>query len=166
MKDFIFRSILPSELEQAIKIEQICFPPNEACAPERMAERVNAAPDLFLVAIDVETGKLAGFLNGFSTMERKFRDEFFTDISLYDPKGTVVMIFGLDVLPEYRRQHLATELMRHYAEREREKGRELLVLTCLEEKVKMYEGMGFVDLGLADSAWGGEAWHEMSLTLQ
>ena len=72
------------------------------------------------------------------------------------------MLLGLDVLPEYRRQGLATELMERYARRERENGRSALILTCLEAKVKMYEKMGFLDLGLSNSSWGGEAWHEMS----
>lgn len=34
------RSIHPDEVEQAIAIEQICFPPNEACSPKAMTERI------------------------------------------------------------------------------------------------------------------------------
>mgnify|MGYP001783337320 FL=1 len=29
-----FRDIRPEETEEAIEIEQICFPPNEACLPK------------------------------------------------------------------------------------------------------------------------------------
>ena len=76
MKDnFEFRSINPDEVEQAIAIEQICFPPNEACSPKAMTERIAKVPQLFLVAVDKSTGKLAGFLNGVATDEEKFRDE-------------------------------------------------------------------------------------------
>lgn len=60
--NFEFRSIHPDEVEQAIAIEQICFPPNEACSPKAMTERIAKVPQLFLVAIDKSTGKLAGFL--------------------------------------------------------------------------------------------------------
>lgn len=35
------------------------------------------------------------------------------------------------------------------------------VLTCLDEKVKMYERMGYKDLGISASVWGGEKWHDM-----
>ena len=38
--NFEFRSIHPDEVEQAIAIEQICFPPNEACSPKAMTERI------------------------------------------------------------------------------------------------------------------------------
>ena len=65
--NFEFRSINPDEVEQAIAIEQICFPPNEACSPKAMTERIAKVPQLFLVVIDKSTGKLAGFLNGVAT---------------------------------------------------------------------------------------------------
>ena len=162
---FAFRSIRPEEAEQAIEIEQVCFPPNEACAPAHMRQRIEAAPQLFLVAADRETGRLAGFLNGLSTDEEAFRDEFFTDAALFDPAGKNVMLLGLDVLPEYRGLGLARELVYRYAEAERARGRRRLILTCLENKVAMYRRMGFEDLGLSASVWGGEAWHEMRLAI-
>jgi hypothetical protein len=42
----------------------------------------------------------------------------------------------------------------------------MLILTCLKSKVKMYEKMGFVDRGIANSTWGGEEWHEMSYRME
>lgn len=161
--NFEFRSINPDEVEQAIAIEQICFPPNEACSPKAMTERIAKVPQLFLVAIDKSTGKLAGFLNGVATDEEKFRDEFFTDIDLCDENGKNVMLLGLDVLPEYRGQGLARELVYRYSQREKANGRKKLFLTCLEQKVEMYKKFGLLDLGIADSTWGGEEWHEMVL---
>lgn len=165
-KKFEFRSIRPNEAEQAAEIERICFPPNEACSKEMMLKRVAAAPELFLVAVDKQTGKVAGFLNGLSTNEASFRDEFFIDANLYDPNGKNIMLLGLDVLPEYRMQGLARELVHRYQLRERENGRRLLLLTCLESKVEMYKKMGFLDKGAANSTWGGEQWHEMSCVIK
>lgn len=162
---FEFRDIRLEEAEQAAEIERICFPPNEACSREMMFERVIKASELFLVAVDKNTGKIAGFLNGLSTDEDSFRDEFFTDANLYNPEGRNVMLLGLDVLPRYRRQGLARELMNCYFEREYRRGREIILLTCLESKVEMYEKMGFQDMGIAQSTWGGEQWHEMCRTV-
>ena len=162
---FLFRDIRREDAEEVTEIEQICFPPNEACSARSMKARIEAAPELFLVAEDIETGRIAGFLNGLSTKETIFRDEFFTDIRLYDPEGGNIMLLGLDVRPEYRRQGLAREIVRQYAEREKKKGRSRLVLTCLENKVEMYQKFGFRDLGMANSTWGGEAWHEMDYQL-
>ena len=159
---YIFRNIQPNETDQAVVIEQICFPPNEACSEEHMRERIGMAPELFLVAVDQESGRIAGFLNGLATDEMVFRDEFFTDAKLHNSDGANIMLLGLDVLPEYRRQGLATELVRRYVEREKANHRRALILTCLQSKVAMYEKMGFHDDGIANSTWGGEEWHEMS----
>lgn len=162
---FEFRNILPEEGGQAAEIEKICFPPNEACSETMMKERAAMAPDLFLVAVDKKTGRLAGFLNGLATNEFLFRDEFFTDAKLHDPAGRNIMLLGLDVLPEYRGQGLAREIVFQYLRRESEKGREMLFLTCLKSKVKMYERMGFHNRGESASSWGGEKWVEMSYVL-
>ncbi len=158
---FEFRSICEEEADQAVLIEQICFPPNEACSEKNMKDRIAKAPELFLVAVDKTTAKLAGFLNGLATSEDRFRDEFFTNADLYEPDGKNIMLLGLDVLPEYRRQGIARELMHQYLRRERENGRKIAVLTCLASKVRMYKKMGFQDEGISDSSWGGEEWHEM-----
>lgn len=164
LEKFEFRNIKQSETEQAIAIEQICFPPNEACSAESMKRRIEAAQELFLVAIDRQTGKIAGFLNGIATDEYGFRDEFFTDAALHRRDGKNIMLLGLDVLPEYRRQGLGRELVYQYLRRERENGRNEVFLTCLQEKVQMYKKFGFVDRGIANSNWGGEEWHEMCKT--
>lgn len=162
---FEFRDIRPEEATQAVEIEKICFPPNEACSEKMMLARVAKAPELFLVAIDKQTGKIAGFINGLSTHECAFRDEFFTDADLHEPAGRTVMLLGVDVLPAYQRQGLAKEMMRRYLCREQEKGRKNILLTCLPSKIGMYQKMGFSDKGIANSSWGGEQWHEMICTI-
>ena len=141
------------------------FPPNEACSKKHMKDRVAGIADLFLVAIDKENGKMAGFLNGLATDDEILKDEFFTDASLHNTEGKNVMLLGLDVMPEYRGQGLARELVRRYIEREWAKGRKEIILTCLESKVAMYEKFGFKDKGIAQSTWGGEEWHEMSVRI-
>ena len=161
-----FRDIVPEEIAQTAEIERICFPPNEACSKKHMKDRVAGIADLFLVAIDKENGKMAGFLNGLATDDEILKDEFFTDASLHNPEGKNVMLLGLDVLPEYRSQGLARELVHRYLEREWGRGRKEIILTCLESKVAMYEKFGFKDKGIAQSTWGGEEWHEMGVKNQ
>ncbi len=163
---FDFRTIRQEEAEEAAMIEQICFPPNEACTPKCMIERVEVASDIFLVAVDREKdGKIAGFINGIATDEYTFRDEFFIDAGLHKDDGQNIMILGLDVLPEYRNQGLGRELVYNYCRNEQSRGRKRLVLTCHSNKVQMYSKFGFIDRGEANSAWGGEKWHEMDIEL-
>ena len=162
---FTFREIYMNEIPQAIAIEMVCFPPNEACSALAMKERIAVASELFLVAIENETGLIAGFLNGLATDEPAFHDDFFKDANLHKPDGKYVMLLGLDVLPQYRMQGLARELVNQYCAREKARGREALILTCLEEKVEMYKKFQFADDGMANSTWGGESWHQMTRTL-
>ena len=157
------RCIRQEEAVEAAQIERKCFPANEACTLEHMTQRIQAAEDFFLVAVDKVNGTIAGFVNGIATNEKKLRDEFFTDAALHDPEGKNIMILGVAVLPEYRGQGLARELVARYWSRERERGRKELILTCLENKVTMYEKFGFRDVGESESAWGGEKWHEMMI---
>ncbi|MBR3635675.1 MAG: GNAT family N-acetyltransferase [Lachnospiraceae bacterium] len=162
---FEFRTINKNEADEVSDIEQICFPPNEACTPKRMHERVEAAGDIFLVAYDKQSKRIAGFVNGIATDCDDLKDEFFTDASLHKKDGKNIMICGVSVLPEYRGQGLAREMISVYCKRECENNRERLVLTCEPDKIKMYEKFGFADMGESDSAWGGVKWHQMDIQL-
>ena len=155
------RCIRPEEAERVAEIEGICFPPNEACSHDDMIRRVAAIPGLFLVAEQETSGKIAGFINGLATNETSFRDEFFTDPGLHTPEGKQVMILGLDVLPAFRHQGVASALMRAFLQQAKEEGRDFVLLTCHEDKIGMYEHMGFKELGLSNSVWGGVPWREM-----
>lgn len=48
---FTFRQILPQEADQAVQIEYICFPPNEACSEKMMRERIEGVPELIFFLI-------------------------------------------------------------------------------------------------------------------
>lgn len=164
-KRFVFRSILPEEAEQAVAIETECFPPHEACKPEIMRARVAIAPERFLVAVDRESGRIAGFIDGLATNDAHLRDAIYTDPSQHDPAGRNVMILGVNVLPAYRRQGLAREMVAQFLCREQSRGTERVILTCLAHRVAMYEGFGFRTVGDSDSTWGDEQWIEMDVWL-
>ena len=166
LKRYRFRQILPEEGVQAGEMDRICFPPEEAKPMDIMCRFVGKMPEQFLVAVDRGTGKVAGFLCGISSDEARFKDEFFTDLSLNDPAAQTVYLLGLDILPEYRGQGLARELMKLYGIWSQVKGKHRMVLTAHEEKVGLYEKLGFTDLGISDSTWGGGSWHEMVKPLE
>lgn len=163
---FEFRDAKLSEWEELTALEKVCFPPNEACTSEQLRQRIEKASENFFVACDQVNPKLAGFLCGICSDEPRFRDEFFMDAALHEPAGKTVYLLGLNVSPEYRHHGLATALMDRYIEREKARGREALVLTCHTHLVTFYEGFGFEDLGIGDSRWGGESWHDMRLSLR
>ena len=71
------------------------------------------------------------------------------------------MLLGLGVLPEYRGQGLARELMMRYLAREQARGRKRAILTCVDGKIGMYERMGFEYIGTSASVLGNAKWNEM-----
>ena len=166
LKDYQFRQILPEEGVQAGEMDRICFPPEEAKPMEIMCRFVQKIPEQFLVAVDRRTGKIAGYLCGISSDEEHFKDGFFTDLSFNDPAAQTVYLLGLDILPGHRGRGLAKELLRIYGIWSQVRGKRRMVLTAHEEKVGMYEKLGFADLGISESVWGGGVWHEMERRLQ
>lgn len=181
---FEFRSVDRSEAEQIVEIEHLCFPEAEACSRRSMFDKIELDPDTFLVAVHREQeGKIAGFLNGISTDEMYFRDEFFTDARLHSKDGKNLMLLSLNVHPEQRGRGLARELMYRFLAREQlrrearmnvqssvpdnapEIAQSVAVLTCHTDKIPMYRGMGFELRGRSASTWGGGIWNEMALEL-
>ena len=72
----------------------------------------------------------------------------------------------LAVAPKMQHHGLAEKLMDEvidYADRHK-------LMISLEThnpaNVSMYEKFGFIDKGIAQSTWGGEEWHEMSVKNQ
>lgn len=155
------RQVLPTDAEIATEIEAVCFPPSEACTLPIMKERIQHAAPSFVVAVERETGKIVGFVNALCTEESTLRDELFTDTSLHDPDGENVMICSVAVLPEYRKQGIAREMMSELLRKQQELGKRQAILTCVPGKVTMYKKFGFTDRGESESTWGGEKWHEM-----
>lgn len=169
---FLLRTIDPEKIEEAeyaAYMESVCYDnPADACTREEILDRVAAAPEIFLVAFDRKTGEMAGIMNGVATNnDEEFLDAFFSEASrLHEPDGRTVMLCGLDVMPQYRGQGLAKELVRRYIARERERGRKRLLLTCIEEKIDMYRKFGFRLVGVSSSVYGGTVWYDMDMILE
>lgn len=113
------------------------------------------------VSPDDSQDQIAGYITMMLTDEEHFRDAFFEDPSLHQPNGANVMLLGLEVLPSFRHQGLAAELLnRTICQAERE-GRRKLVLTCRDDKIAMYEKFDFQLCGISKSTLGGVTWYEM-----
>ena len=164
-ENFYYRIIKVEEAETAAQMEQICFPPDEAWPKELVTERIKTIPDMTLVVEDKAAKRIVGMINGIATNEEKFCDDFITNVSRHDPDGKNLMITGIQVLPEYRHKGLAKELMKRFLRQEKVKGRRKAFLTCLDEKIGMYQKMGFQDYGTVSSFWAGMQWHEMTCVL-
>ena len=145
-------------------LEAACFPPAEAAPYESFAARLEAFPDRFWLLF--ADGELVSMVNGSLSDEPDLRDEMFHDTTLHDPNGRWQMIFGVATHPDHRCLGYAGMLLETAIRECREEapqGREGLVLTCKEHKLRYYAKFGFVNEGISSSEHGGAAWYQMRI---
>ena len=152
------------DLEQVAEVEAVCFPAAEAADREAFRARLSSFPGHFLVM--EEEGKIIGFINGMVTDQETITDDLFHNAALHREDGMWQSVFGLDVLPEYRRRGLAGRLMEAFLEAARQEGRRGCILTCKERLIHYYEKFGYCTLGVSASVHGGAVWYDMKLDFQ
>ena len=159
--EVLIRNAKKEEAALLAQIEAECFPAAEAAGKQDIEARMDVFEDCFFVA---ETnGKIVGFINGAGAKEASLPDQMYHDASLHDPNGAYQTVFGLDVLPAYRRNGIAGRLLERMIHHARECQRKGVVLTCKDHLVHYYAGFGFKHCGVADSTHGGAKWNEMKL---
>ena len=159
--EVLIRNAKKEEAALLAQIEAECFPAAEAASKQDIEARMDVFEDCFFVA---ETnGKIVGFINGAVAKEASLPDQMYHDASLHDPNGAYQTVFGLDVLPAYRRNGIAGRLLERMIHHARECQRKGVVLTCKDHLVHYYAGFGFKHCGVADSTHGGAKWNEMKL---
>ncbi|NBH70942.1 GNAT family N-acetyltransferase [Clostridiaceae bacterium] len=159
--DIIIRQVMPEDLDAVARVEAICFPQAEAASRASFAKRIQAFPESFFVA--ERQGEIVGFINGCVTDSRVICDEMFEDVRHHRPDGAYQSIFGLDVVPQLRRQGLAAQLMGHMVRETQKRGKKGLILTCKDRLIGFYERFGYQNLGISGSVHGGAVWYDMIL---
>ncbi|MBQ8935268.1 MAG: GNAT family N-acetyltransferase [Oscillospiraceae bacterium] len=156
------RTAVPADLDGLATVEETCFPPEKAASRETLQRRLERYSGHFLLLLEEE--RLIGFINGFVTDSPDLTDDMYTHAELHNENGAWQMIFGLNTLPEYRRQGCAAQLLRRMIEDAAAQGREGLVLTCRDELIHYYAKFGFMNEGVtAKSTHGGVRWNQMRL---
>lgn len=155
------RKAVPQDLAALKIIEDACFPEAEAATLESLHERLQLFPESFLVA--EANGELVGFVNGAVIDEPIIRDAHYHDAALHNPDGAYQSVFGLDVIPAFRRKGIAGKLLMGLISAARQAGRKGLTLCCKEEKIPYYEKFGLVNSGRSESTHGNAVWYDMIL---
>ena len=156
------RNATMDDLQAIAAVEAACFPAAEAATAEEFAGRLAHYAGHFWLLL--EQGELVAFVDGFCTDMLDLTDEMYADAALHDENGAWQMIFGVNTLPEYRKQGLAGQLLHRAIADAKAQGRRGLVLTCKDRLVHYYAGFGFVSEGVSGSTHGGVVWYQMRLT--
>ena len=156
------RTATLDDLDAVAAVEAECFPPAEAAGRAEFAQRLRYYGSHFWLMFDGE--KLIGFVDGMVTDRADLTDDLYEQADLHDEQGCWQMIFGVNTLPEYRRQGVAESLLNRAIADARAQGRKGLVLTCKDRLVHYYTKFGFVSEGVSVSTHGGVVWYQMRLT--
>lgn len=143
-------------------VEAACFPPAEAAGLSDFEARLRVYPRFFWLLEDSD--RLVGFIDGMVTDEPTIRDEMFENAALHRENGSWQAIFGVAVLPEYRRRGCAARIMRQAISDAKAQGRKGCILTCKETLAPYYETFGYRNEGISRSVHGGAVWYDMRLT--
>ncbi len=149
------------DLKAIAAVEEVCFPAAEAASEESLRKRLSVFADYFWLLFDGD--KLVGFVNGMVTDEPDLADEMYDDASMHNPNGKWQMIFGVDTIPEYRKQGCAERVLKQVIADAKAQGREGLVLTCKDRLIHYYAKFGFVNEGISKSVHGNVTWYQMRL---
>ncbi len=160
----IIRTASAADLDQITAIEQACFPASEAASRQSFENRLAYYSDHFWVLCD--DVKIIGFVNGMVSSQKDLKDKMYEDASMHEKDGRWQMIFGVDILPAYRRRGYAKQLLGFVIKEAERQGRDGLVLTCKDRLVHYYAKFGFQDEGLSESVHGGVSWHQMRFCFQ
>lgn len=163
MSELKIRNATMADLDAVTAIEAECFPAAEAAPREAMKDRLRAySKGFFIGEVD---GKAIGFINGACSDSPVIEDRFYESMKWHRNNGKNLMVYGLDVVPDYRGQGYARELMERFIDFAKEEGKSAVLLTCKSHLVSFYESFGYANEGVSDSTHGGAEWHDMRLAL-
>lgn len=149
------------DLEAVAAVEAACFPAAEAAGKQVLRERLTVYPDHFWLLL--EEGKLIGFVDGMVTDQADLTDEMYENAQMHRESGQWQMIFGVNTLPDFRRQGCAARLLTRAIADAKAQGRAGLVLTCKDRLIAYYEKFGFESEGISQSVHGNAVWYQMRL---
>ena len=157
----IIRTATMEDLPALTEVERRCFPKAEAATEDEFRMRLQVYPEHFWIMED--EGKVISFINGMVVDEMTIRDEMYENAELHNEEGQWQAVFGVNTLPEYRRQGCAAAVMQKVIEDARVQGRRGCILTCKEALIHYYEKFGYKNYGISKSVHGGVVWYDMRL---
>ena len=127
------RNATMNDIEEITRVEAECFPVAEASTKEEFAERIKYYGNHFWLMFDED--KLIAFVDGFVTNEKDLTDKMYEQADMHDENGEWQMIFGVNTIPNYRKQGYAGQLIECAIDTAKKQKRKGVVLTCKQKLV-------------------------------
>jgi len=109
MDGLTIRTATLDDVVEMHRIENICFPPDEAADLEGVRYRIANASKYFSI---LENGSsICGFINGTCVADTVIHHD---SMSTHNPDGATLVIHSVSIVPEMRRQKLGTGFLKRY----------------------------------------------------
>jgi len=135
---------LVNDFHSAFELETASYPPDEAASLDTLAYRHKNAPELFLGAY-TEENVLIAFINSTRSSSLTLTHE---SMKVHEPTGQTVCIHSVCVHQQYRRNGIATRLLKEYVKRIRlDTTVKRIALIAHQELIPLYEKCDFTLFG-------------------
>ncbi|MDD8048591.1 MAG: GNAT family N-acetyltransferase [Thomasclavelia sp.] len=151
------------DLDNVSSLEIECFNKEMAASKETFKKRIETYGDYFYLLYEGDI--LVSMVDSLSSNDQHLIDEMYHDESFHQLNGTSQMLLGVLTKPSYEGKGYASKLLEYVINDLKKRNKELIVLTCLKDKISFYERFGFINQGLSTSNHGSEKWYEMSLDI-
>ena len=152
-----------ADADELHNIEALSFSSAQAAGKDAFIYRLTKFPQWFFKAeID---GKIVGLVNGSSSKHRFITDDLYLPEGDFDEDGESLLIYGLAVHPDYRKNGIAHELLSRILCVAKARGKKRASLTCKESLIGFYESFGFRNHGVSESVIGDVVSYDMEIIL-
>ena len=152
-----------ADVDELHNIEALSFSSGQAAGKDAFIYRLTEFPQWFFKAeID---GKIVGLVNGSSSTHRFITDDLYLSDGDFDEDGENILIYGLAVHPDYRKNGIAHELLSRILCVAKARGKKRASLTCKEHLIGFYESFGFRNHGISESVVGDVISYDMEIDL-
>lgn len=139
------RTVKMADLDRIVDIESKAFQMSKEMTKKDMIGRIENYPDTFLVA-EVD-GEVVGHVFGPASSERYIKDELYFKNHPNHPQDKYQTILSLAVDEKYRKQGIATDLLKKMDDVAKSENRQAISLTCLPKLFSFYEKRGYENEG-------------------
>ncbi len=109
--EYELKPIESSDIDRVFELEVQSYPPDEAATLEKITYRSENARDYFLVLKKISDGTIVGFVNGTCVPGREIEH---CSMAEHCATGRTLVIHSVTVDASYRRQGIATDMLKQY----------------------------------------------------
>lgn len=163
MTELQIRRVERADLDACCGLENVCYDLLEVAPRDFIEKRIECYPDGFYVA--EVNGQVVGMVNSGATHKDDITDEGLKYLTGHVRNGRSAVIFSLAVHPDYRLKGIGRKLIAQMINVAEKKEKQRILLLCQEELIPFYTSLGFSQVGLASTNFGGKMLHQMEFVL-